>query len=79
MDTRRSQQDIFTQQRLSVQGQKLAPAWVEKSQPFTYSIILSSNTNVSNNRVNDPLPEGLTYVPDSVWASSGNVSVANDI
>ena len=78
VDTRRGQQDIFTQQRLSVQGQKLAPAWVEQSQPFTYSIILNSNTNVSNNQVNDPLPSGLIYVPDSAWASSGNVSFANN-
>jgi len=78
VDTRRNQQDLFTQQKLSVQGQKLSPAWVEQFQPFPYSIILNSNTNVSNNQVNDPLPAGLLYVPDSAWASSGNVSFTDN-
>ncbi len=74
VDTRRGQQDIFTQQRLSAQGKKLAPARVEPFQPFSYQIILNSNSNVNGNEVRDPLPQGLLYLPGSAWASSGNVS-----
>ena len=72
VDTRRNQEDIYTQRVNSVQGQKDAPAWVKSFEPFTYSIILNSNDNVPNNQVNDPIPAETAYVPGSASASSGS-------
>ena len=73
VDTRRNQEDIYTQRIDFVQGQKVAPAWVDRMVPFTYSIFLNSPTNVINNQVNDPVPAEASYVPGSAWASSGTV------
>jgi len=77
VDTRRSQQDIYTQRAVYVQSQKFAPAWVNRLEPFTYSIVLNSTADVSNNQVNDPVPADATYVPDSAWASSGTVGFSD--
>jgi uncharacterized repeat protein (TIGR01451 family) len=79
VDTRRSQQDIFTQRVNYVEGQKYAPAWIERFQPFTYSIILNSTDNVTNNQVSDPLPADTTYVPGSAWASTGNIGYSGGV
>ncbi len=73
VDTRRNQEDIYTQRMDFVQGQKVAPAWVDQMVPFTYSIFLTSPSNVANNQVTDPIPDEATYVPGSAWASSGAV------
>jgi len=73
VDMRREQEDIYTQQ-LNVGGEKLAPTWIDRFQPFTYSIYLNSNVNSLNNQLSDPLPSGVNYTPGSAWASSGNVN-----
>lgn len=73
VDTRRAQEDIYTQRIEYVQGQKLAPQWVNPPDPFTYSIIMTSTSDISDNQVDDPVPGGATYVPGSAWASSGLV------
>ena len=73
VDTRRNQEDIYTQRVNSVHGQKTAPAWVNQLEPFTYSIVLDSLDNIPANQVIDPVPPETIYVPDSVWASSGAV------
>ena len=73
VDTRRNQEDIYTQRMDFVQGLKVAPAWVDRLVPFTYSIFITSPSDVSNNLVNDPVPAETTYVPGSAWASSGSV------
>ena len=73
VDTRRAQEDIYTQRTEYVQGQKLAPHWLNPLDPFTYSIIMTSTSDITDNQVDDPIPDGATYVPGSAWASSGLV------
>jgi PKD repeat protein len=77
VDSRRDQEDIYTQRQQSVQGQKVAPKWVDPSQPFSYSIYLHSPIDIPGNQLTDPIPPEVSYVPGSVWASSGNVTFAD--
>lgn len=71
VDTRRGNQDIFTQAGL-LAGEKTAPAAVDQGQVFPYTIVLSSAATITGNVLSDPLPAEVTYVPDSLWASSGS-------
>ncbi len=77
VDTRRNQEDIFTQRVYHIHGQKIAPLWLNQFEPFTYSVVLSSLDNVPSNQVHDPIPPETTYVPGSVWASSGTVGFSD--
>ena len=77
VDTRRGQQDIYTQRLDFVQAEKIAPTWINRFEPFTYSIHLNSTSNISNNHVSDPIPAEATYVPGSAWASSGLVGFSD--
>jgi PKD repeat protein len=79
VDTRRDQEDIYTQKLESVQGQKVAPQWVETDQPFSYAIYLNSPSDIPGNQLNDPVPAEASFVPGSAWASSGNVGFADGI
>jgi len=78
VDSRRNQLDIFTQTMQTIQGQKLAPTWVEPVIPFTYTINLNSAADIDGNQLEDPLPMPVTYVPGSAQASSGMVDFADD-
>ncbi len=73
VDTRRNQEDIYTQTMQAVHGQKLAPAMVDPAEPFTYTIVLSSTADIAGNQLSDPLPAAVSYVPGSAQASSGTV------
>ncbi len=77
VDTRRSQEDIYTQRVNPVKGEKTAPASVNPYDPFTYSINLNTIVNVPNNHISDPIPAETSFVPGSAWASSGTVNFSN--
>ncbi len=79
VDTRRSQEDIYTQRLESVSGRKTAPAWVSASEPFTYTISLNSSFSISNNQVTDPVPAGAAYLPGSARATSGVVDFLDGV
>lgn len=79
VDTRRAQEDIYTQRVDFIQGHKVAPAWVDQLVPFTYSIYLNSASNISNNQIDDPVPPEAAYIPGSAWASSGTVGFSDGI
>jgi PKD repeat protein len=74
VDTRRSQEDIFSQRVNPVKGQKTAPASVSPHAPFTYVITLNSIVKVPDNHISDPIPTDTTFVPGSAWASSGTIN-----
>jgi uncharacterized repeat protein (TIGR01451 family) len=71
VDTRRGNQDIFTQNGL-VSGEKFAPGTVDQGQVFRYIIVLSSTMTITDNVLSDPLPAEVTYVPGSLGAGSGS-------
>lgn len=73
VDTRRNQEDIYTQRIYAIQGQKDAPTWVKSFKTFDYSISLNSHDRAPNNQVIDPIPAETTYVTGSASASSGVV------
>jgi PKD repeat protein len=80
VDTRRSNQDIFTQSNpLLLEASKTAPDFVDRNLPFTYTIEISSSDAITSNLLADPLPPEVTYVPDSLWASSGNYTETNGV
>lgn len=79
VDTRRGHQDIFTQAYPgAVEGLKSAPGLVEREEVFTYEINLVSGEDLTGTQLSDPLPFGVTYVPGSAWASSGNIGQAGE-
>ena len=73
VDSRRGNQDIYTQAR-SHAYVKIAPEIVQRLIPFTYSILLSSLEDTPGSTLTDPLPMEVTYVPGSLWASSGSAN-----
>lgn len=77
VDTRRSQEDIFSQRVNPVNGQKTAPASVNPHDPFTYTITLNSIVKVPDNHISDPIPTDTTFVPGSAWASSGSINYSD--
>lgn len=79
VDTRRGHQDIFTQIEGQVEASKAAPVAVDPGQVFTYTLVLSSGNTLDDNMLTDPLPPEVTYVPDSVWASSGSYGQAGGV
>ena len=79
VDTRRGHQDIFTQSVLPVTGDKVAPVLVERGEVFTYTIAISSSQILTDNLLVDPLPSEVSYVPDTLWASSGSYSAADQV
>ncbi len=79
VDTRRGHQDIFTQADLQLGVTKAAPAAVEPEQAFTYTLVLSSTDTWDGNSLTDPLPSEVAYVPDSLWASSGEYGEAGGV
>jgi len=79
VDTRRNQEDIYTQRTENVQGSKSAPEWVETGEPFPYSIEIQSTSDIPANLLQDPIPDGAYYVPGSAWASSGSVNYSEGI
>jgi PKD repeat protein len=79
VDTRRDQEDIYTQRTENVQGHKSAPEWVDPLASFSYSIVIQSTSDISANQVDDPIPEGALYVLTSAWASSGLVDYSGGI
>jgi PKD repeat protein len=77
VDTRRGQEDIFTQTFINLVGNKLAPSHVERLEPFTYTLSVNTSDTILDNQLVDPLPTDVTYVPGSAWASSGLVDFSN--
>jgi PKD repeat protein len=78
VDTRREHQDIYTQARLQ-EYTKTAPEMIHRFQPFMYSILLSSPVEYLDNTLTDPLPAEVTYIPGSLWASSGMADEAGGV
>lgn len=78
VDSRRGHQDIYTQASLHSYT-KTAPEIVNRFQPFTYSLFLSSQVDNPGNLLTDPLPDTVTYVPGTLWASSGSASETDGV
>ena len=79
VDTRRGNQDIYTQSSLLPSAYKNAPASVYRYQPFTYTLFLSSTLLLTETHLRDPLPAEVSYLPGSLWASSGSYGQAGGV
>jgi len=72
VDTRNGHQDGYTQELpVGLQAAKLAPALVDRYVPFSYTLSMSSEETSVGSSLVDPLPEGVEFLPGSLYASSG--------